>query len=91
MLPVFFFLLLFLLVFVLVKWMVVGRDGPTGQYVTRLVGVVNNPEVVVVIVQHLPMVGSLVLGQMRKTVHVMTSPVKVKQKIAFPDFFTSFK
>ena len=58
--------------------MVAGRHGPTGQYVTRLVGVVNNPELVVVIVQHLPMVESLVLGQMTKTVHVMNSPVKVK-------------
>ena len=71
--------------------MVAGRVGPTGQCVTRLAGVVNNSEPVVVTVQHLPMVGSLVLGLIRKFVIVMTSPVQVKQKLSFPYFFTSIK
>lgn len=58
-----FLLLLFRLLFVLSKWMVAGRVGPTGQCVTRLAGVVNNSEPVVATVQHLLMVGSLVLGR----------------------------
>ena len=61
--------------------MAAGRHGPTGQCVARLVGVVHNPELVVVIVQHLPMVGRLVPSRMRKIVHVMISPVEVKQNL----------
>ena len=80
MLTVSFFLSLLLLLFVLVKWMVAGRDGPTGQCVTRLAGVANNPELVFVTVQPLPMAENHVLGSVRKTVRVMTSPVQVKKK-----------
>jgi len=69
----------------LVKWMVAGRDGATGQCVTRLAGVANNSELVFVTVQPLPMAESHVLGQIQKTVPVMTSPVEVK-KLTFPDF-----
>ena len=58
--------------------MVVGRDGPTGQRATRHVGVVDNPEFVVVTVHHLLIMESLVLDPMRKTVLVMTSPAQVK-------------
>lgn len=72
----------------LVKWMVVGRDGLAGQYVTRLAEVVNNSELVVATVQPLLIAEILVLGPKRKTVHVMTSPVQVK-KPAFPDFIAS--
>lgn len=45
---------------------------------SRHVGVVNNSELVFVTVHHLPMMESLVLDPMRKTVHVMTSPAQVK-------------
>jgi len=86
----FFFFSLLLLLFVLVKWMVAGRDGPTGQCVTRLAGVANNPELVFVTVQPLPMAENHVLGPVRKTVYVMTSPVQVKKKkLAFPDFIAT--
>jgi len=59
------------------QWMVAGRDGPTGQCVTRLAGVANNPELVFVTVQPLPMAENHVLGSVRKTVRVMTSPVQL--------------
>lgn len=78
-----------LLPLLLVKWMVAGRDGPTGQCVTRLAGVVNNSELVAATVQPLLIAGILVLDPKRKTVHVMTSPVQVKKKPAFPDFIAS--
>ena len=68
--------------------MVAGRDGPTGQRVTRLAGVANNSELVFVTVQPLPMGERHVLGQIEKTVHAMTSPVEVK-KNCFPDFIAS--
>ena len=71
--------------------MVAGRAGQTGQCATRLVGGVNNSELVFVTVHHLPMAEILVLGLKRKTKRVMTSPVQVKKRLAFPDFVASVK